>query len=50
MTKHKGTWRNSRLMRTLASIRTSNPEIKPIGNAFPPQAVIEALKHTGEEE
>ena len=60
MTKHKGTWRNSKLYKTLGKICISNglklrmiSKVVPIGNAFPPQAVIDMLKqnkHKGDEE
>ena len=60
MSKHKGTWREGRLMRALGQIRITNglklrmiSKVVPIANPFPPQAVIDMLnqnKHKGEEE
>ena len=60
MTKHNGTWRNSKLYKTLGNLRIINglklrmtSQVVPIANPFPPQAVINMLKqnkHKGEEE
>ena len=49
MNKQTGTWRDNRLMRALRSLRTSNQNSMPIGNSFPPQEVIDALKQKRDE-